>query len=152
MKKSVATIESLEIHMNHMDSNLKVLNTDVSILKTDVNILKTNVNILKTDVNILKTDVNILKSDVKEIKTDLKDFKVYFEDRFGELMNFLMENMMVKSEITQYVDNRIDTKFTKYTSDQFEFQDKVGKQCETNTNENLAMNQRVTLIEKHIGI
>lgn len=68
--------------------------------------------------------------------------------RLEELLVFLKEHMLMKEDI----EGIIDAKFSKYTSDQFEFQDQVGKRCKNNEEENLILHHRVTLIEKHIGI
>ena len=71
---------------------------------------------------------------------------------FVDFVNFVKEHVMLRDETQKYMNERVDTKFSKYTSDQFEFQDRVGKRCENNEQENLILHHRVTLIEKHIGI
>ncbi len=159
MKKVVETIERVGKKVNHLGKEVKHLGTKVVVLEikvdqigTKLDILETRFDTLGTKVDKLETRFGNLEIKVDKIDSNLNDFKTYFEDKFSELVTFLTENIMLRDETEQRTNDRIDTKFTKYTSDQFEFQDKVGKQCETNTNENLAMNQRVTLIEKHIGI
>ncbi|OGL99396.1 hypothetical protein A2318_01095 [Candidatus Uhrbacteria bacterium RIFOXYB2_FULL_45_11] len=91
----------------------------------------------------------------KKIETSIKALDTRFdrlEKYVSEFFDFIRENMMLRKETQEYVDERIDTKFTKYTSDQFEFQDHVGKRCENVEHETLALQHRVTLVEKHIGI
>src|SRR3989338_2225264 len=71
---------------------------------------------------------------------------------FHDFADFIRENMMLRNETQEYIDDRIETKFSKYTSDQLEFQDNIGKRCENVEHETLALHHRVVLVEKHIGI
>lgn len=96
---------------------------------------------LETSIGGLDNKINLLDSRFDR-----------FEKHVSEFFDFIRENMMLRKETQDYVDERIDAKFTKYTSDQFEFQDHVGKRCENVEHETLALQHRVTLIEKHIGM
>ncbi len=75
-----------------------------------------------------------------------------FEKRVEEFFDFIKENMMFRNEARDYTDRRIEEKFTKYSSDQCEFQDHLGKRCENVEHETLALQHRVTLVEKHVGM
>ena len=85
---------------------------------------------------------------LREFKSETRTTLELIDFRFNELMDFLKEHMLLKGDL----DRIVDTKFSKYTSDQFEFQDHVGKRCENVEHETLALQHRVTIIEKHVGI
>jgi hypothetical protein len=146
MKKAAVTLESLD----------KKIETSIETLDKKIETLDK-----KIETSIESLDKKIDMIDFKfEKKIDLLDKKIEgntFEIRqmskeFVDFVNFMKENVMLRDETKDRINERVDTKFTKYTSDQFEFQDHVGKRCENVEHETLVLQHRVTLIEKHLDM
>lgn len=164
MKKPAVSLESLDARFENLDAKFESLDNkidiSISFLDTKIDLLDKKIDLIdfkfekKIDSLDKKIDTIDFKFDSKIDALDKKiDTKFDESDRnLNELFDFIKENMMLRTEIKDYVDDRIESKFTKYASDQFEFQDRVGKRCENNEQENLILHHRVTLIEKHVGI
>lgn len=135
MKKQLVTLESLDKKVDKIDAKFE---SKITVL---------NGEIKKERFNREKVFAD-MEQRLRKFKSETRTTMELIDFRFNELMDFLKEYMLLKGDIERI----IDAKFIKYTSDQFEFQDRVGKRCENNEFENLALHHRVTRIEKRIGI
>lgn len=115
----------------------------------------------KIETSIASLDKKIDKIDFKfEAKIDALDKKIEantFEIKqmsleFVDFVNFMKENVMLRDETKDYIDERVDAKFSNHTWNQLDFQDQVARRCENNEHENLGLHHRVARLEKHVGI
>jgi hypothetical protein len=135
MKKAAVTLETLD----------KKIETSIETLDKKIETLDKKIDMI--DFKFEK------KIDLLDKKIEGNTFEIrQMSKEFVDFVNFMKENVMLRDETKDRINERVDTKFTKYTSDQFEFQDHVGKRCENVEHETLALQHRVTLIEKHLDM
>jgi hypothetical protein len=135
MKKAAVTLESLD----------KKIETSIETLDKKIETLDKKIDMI--DFKFEK------KIDLLDKKIEGNTFEIrQMSKEFVDFVNFMKENVMLRDETKDRINERVDTKFTKYTSDQFEFQDHVGKRCENVEHETLVLQHRVTLIEKHLDM